>query len=367
MPSNKSENNIMTTLTYNNSEIRFGNLLESGFNSILNSERYSNSKKIIITDENVFELWMNHFITTFDGLKDAEIIQLPAGEDNKVLEICSHVWNALSEYEVGRNDLIINIGGGVITDMGGFIASTFKRGLSFINVPTTLLSQVDASVGGKTGIDLGPYKNQIGVFADAEYVFIDSSYLTTLSENELESGFAEMLKHGLIADQNYWNELQQVNPKENPYQLLETIHKSVTIKRDIVSADHLENGIRKHLNFGHTIGHAIEGYCLTKGETIPHGYGVAWGMIAESYISKEMGLITEKEFEEVNHSIRSIYPKLALNKDVIPALTPLLLNDKKNAGGEINFTLLTGIGKAVYDQKVSSELIEKCFNFILYP
>lgn len=355
----------MDTLTYNQSEIRFGNLKDSGFNALLSSPRYAQSKKIIITDENVFDLWMEDFITSFEALSEAEIIQLPPGEENKVLDICNHVWSALSEYEIGRNDLIINLGGGVITDMGGFIAATFKRGLSFINIPTTLLSQVDASVGGKTGIDLGPYKNQIGVFADPDYVFIDSRYLATLPNVELDSGFAEMLKHGLIADANYWNALKSVDPKIIPAGLLETIHQSVLIKRKIVTEDHLEQGQRKNLNFGHTIGHALEGFCLSNNKPIPHGFAVAWGMIAESFISCEMGLIDTNLFEDINTTIRSRYTHLNISIADIAQIKPLLLNDKKNVNGSISFTLLTDIGQAIYNQNVNDKLIDAAIRFIL--
>lgn len=355
----------MQTLYSNQSEIRFGSLDSNGFDALLQSDRFLNSKKIIITDENVYDLWISHFISSFEGLKDAEIIQIPPGEENKVLEICHHIWGALSEYKIGRHDLIINLGGGVITDLGGFIAATYKRGLSFINVPTTLLSQVDASVGGKTGIDFGPYKNQIGVFADADYVFIDAQYLNTLPEKELLSGYAEMLKHGLITDKAYWNVIKKTDPTQAPEKLLETIHHSVTIKRDIVNADPQEENLRKTLNFGHTIGHAIEGYCLSTEAIIPHGFAVAWGMIAESYISKEMALLNTAEYEKIRAVIQEIYPPLTVNKMAIPHITNLLLNDKKNEGGKIKFTLLAGIGKSVYNQEVQKEIIEAAFLSIL--
>lgn len=355
----------MQTLKYNQSEIRFGHAKDNGFNDLLSSPPYAQSKKIIITDENVFDLWMEDFITSFPALSEAEIIQLPPGEENKILDICQHVWGALSEYEIGRNDLIINFGGGVITDMGGFIAATFKRGLPFINVPTTLLSQVDASVGGKTGIDLGPFKNQIGVFADPDFVFIDSRYLTTLPDVELESGFAEMLKHGLIADAAYWDALKSIDPKVIPAGLLETIYRSVEIKRRIVTADHLELGLRKNLNFGHTIGHAIEGFCLSKDAAIPHGYAVAWGMVAESFMALQKGLISQTIFDEIHETIRKRYTKLRLTVNDIENIKPLLLNDKKNVNGEISFTLITGIGEAIFDQQMSTEQIDEALHFIL--
>lgn len=355
----------MKTLTYNNSEIRFGNLEQAGFNEVLNSERFQDSKKIIITDDNVSELWIENLIANYDGLSGAEIIELPHGEENKVLDICSQVWSALSDYEIGRTDLIINIGGGMITDLGGFIASTFKRGLPFINVPTTLLAQVDASVGGKTGIDLGPHKNQIGVFSDADFVFIDPAFLTTLSEDEILSGFAEMLKHGLITFKSYWTDLIKIDPRKNPEKLLQKIRTSVSIKRDIVAKDHHEVGMRKNLNLGHTIGHAIEGYHLKIGKPITHGLCVAWGIVAESYISHKMKLLSKLEFDEINSNIRKIFPIIKLEKSTYPELFILLKNDKKNHGGKFQFTLLSKIGEAIHDQQVTNELIEESLDFIL--
>ncbi len=352
----------MKSLKYNSSEIRFGNLANTEFNSLISS-KYRKSKKVIITDENVSDIWISDLITANDSLKDAEIIQLPSGEENKVLEICAHVWNALSEYQITRKDLIINFGGGVITDMGGFIASTFKRGLPFINIPTTLLSQVDASVGGKTGIDLGPYKNQIGVFADADYVFVDNRFLGSLEEQELISGYAEMLKHGLIADADYWNRLKDINPlvHEN---LIESIYHSVQLKKNVVEQDHKESGLRKILNFGHTIGHGIEGFFLQNGNPVPHGYAVAWGMIAEAYISQQLKLISEKDLEEIKSNIDKTYPKAELTDEQFNEILSLMQNDKKNSEGKIQFSLLNQIGEANFDQEVDETLIIEALNYI---
>lgn len=355
----------MKAINYNNSEIRFGDLASCGFNAVLNSDRFKRSKKVIITDENVYERWISDMVVTYDGLKDAEIIQLPAGEQYKTVGICVEVWNALSEYEIERNDLIINIGGGVITDMGGFIAATFKRGLAFVNVPTTLLAQVDASVGGKTGIDLGSYKNQIGAFADADFVFVDTNFLMALPKDELISGYAEMLKHGLISLKSYWSDLVKTDPTQAPDKLLQKIRTSVSIKREIVAKDHLETGLRKKLNFGHTIGHSIEGYGISKGEHIPHGFCVAWGMIAEAYISKQLKLLSASEFDEINSVLRKIYPPLKISIDALDELNMLLKNDKKTVHGELNFTLLQKIGEAVYNIKVSPALVDEAFAFIL--
>lgn len=356
---------MSNTLKYNQSEIRFGNLADTGFNEVLNSEKFTGAKKVIIIDETVSDLWLEFLLTSFDALHEAEIIQLPPGEENKTLEICAQVWGALSEYEISRNDLIINIGGGVITDMGGFIAATFKRGLRFINVPTTLLSQVDASVGGKTGIDFGPFKNQVGVFADPEYVFIDSNFLTTLDPVELLSGYAEMLKHGLIANSEYWTKLKSIDPIPSPEKLLDVIQFSVNIKKDIVEQDHKELGLRKHLNFGHTIGHAIEGFLLSNGTPIPHGNGVAWGMVAEAFLAKSDGMISEDDFSEIDTFIRKMYPPLDVSITEIEKILELLKNDKKNRQNQINFTLINGIGSAVYDQTVSRENIISAIEFVL--
>ncbi|MEZ4924356.1 MAG: 3-dehydroquinate synthase [Crocinitomicaceae bacterium] len=346
---------MLESLRYNNSTIHFGSLADSGFEELLEKE-YGSSKKIILTDETVGELWMEDLITTFPALSHAEIIQIPPGEDFKSIEVCTQIWEALSEYQIGRNDLIINFGGGVITDLGGFVASLFKRGLRFINIPTTLLSQVDASVGGKTGVDLGPYKNQIGVFSDAEHVFIDPRFLGTLSDDQLLSGFAEMLKHGLIASEEHWNNLIALSKVDSQIDI-ELIRQSVNIKKQIVEVDHKETGIRKNLNFGHTIGHAIEGYKLANDEPILHGFAVAWGMVAEAELSLMKGLITQDINEEIKNKFESKYPKISMDPSDFKDIIKLMYNDKKNRENKIQFTLISGIGKAVYDQNVTDKEI----------
>lgn len=342
---------MSSIIKYRESTIHFGSLEERNLSGIL-AEQYATSKKIIITDETVSELWVEHLVTSIPALSKAEIIQIPAGEEYKTIEVCTQIWEALSDYEIGRNDLIINVGGGVITDMGGFIASLFKRGLRFINIPTTLLSQVDASVGGKTGVDLGPFKNQIGVFADADHVFINDEFLSTLPKEELVSGYAEMLKHGLISDAKHWKDLKAFDPTKRTNGS-SFIQKSITIKKNIVEQDPKEGGLRKVLNFGHTIAHAIEGYLLSKETPTLHGYGVAWGMITESYISYQKGLLTESEYTEIKDFIRSKYPKFTLSEDSFKELLKLMRNDKKNRQNQIQMVLLDGIGNAVYDQEVS--------------
>lgn len=353
---------MLEALTYNNSTIHFGSLKESSFNDLLENQ-YANSKKIIITDETVSGFWMEDLITSFQGLSNAEIIQIPPGEEFKTIEVCTQIWEALSEYKIGRKDLIINFGGGVITDMGGFIASIFKRGMDFINIPTTLLSQVDASVGGKTGVDLGAFKNQIGVFADAKHVFIDPSYLSTLDTDQLLSGYAEMLKHGLIQSEDHWTNVTGIQEIKNEISL-DLIRSSVAIKHQVVEQDHKESGIRKILNFGHTIGHGIEGYMLSKGSPILHGYAVAWGMLAEAQISKIKGLISEDLLTQIKELIVDRYPKIELDASDFKEVMKLMYNDKKNSNDRIHFSLINGLGSAVWDQEVSDKEILEALKFI---
>jgi 3-dehydroquinate synthase len=345
------------SIQHQETELIFGQDLSEKINQVLISN-FKDCKKIIITDDNVFDLWAENLISSIEELHHAEIIQLPAGEGNKTIEICFQVWETLSDYKIGRNDVIINFGGGVITDMGGFIASTFKRGLKFINIPTTLLSQVDASIGGKTGVDLGPLKNQIGVFSNPEYVFIDYKYLQTLKQIELTSGFAEMLKHGLIFDKTHWSKLSMVNSVK-PENISELIFDSVNIKHQIVLEDPKEKNIRKSLNFGHTIGHSFEGYLLSKKETVPHGFAVAWGMIVESKLAHELGKISKTEFIEISTLLSKHYGVCPISKSDIHELLALMKNDKKNRSEEINFSLLNGIGKFVINIEIPINLIEQ--------
>jgi 3-dehydroquinate synthase len=351
------------TIQHQSSKILFGTNLEDNLNEVLNSE-YSGSKKIIITDDNVFDIWVENLITSVGELNGAEIIQLPAGEENKTIEMSYQVWETLTDYKIGRGDVIINFGGGVITDMGGFIASTYKRGIDFINIPTTLLSQVDASVGGKTGVDLGGFKNQIGVFGLPTYVFVEYKYLNTLPEEQLVSGYAEMLKHGLIDSTKHLQNLMAIKTLTVD-ELSKYIYDSVTIKHQIVVSDPTENGKRKALNFGHTIGHAIEGFLLTNNQTVPHGYAVAWGMLAESKMSVTLNLLSDNDYQNIKTFILSTYPKCTVDTVQINELLDLMSNDKKNNGNAINFTLLDGLGSCVINQEVDEECIVECLKEIL--
>jgi 3-dehydroquinate synthase len=257
---------------------------------------------------------------------------------------------------------MLNLGGGVVTDLGGFVAATFKRGIDFINIPTSLLAMVDASVGGKTGIDLGNLKNQIGVFNVPKMVVIDVRFLETLPQNEMRSGLAEMLKHGLIFDRNYWNQFLDLGEKS--FEALEEfIYQSIVIKNTIVMQDPNEKGIRKTLNFGHTLGHAIESYFLenkTK-KTLLHGEAIAVGMILESHIAKSKNLLSETDYLEIKKTIGAIYEPIVFAENDIEPILNLLIHDKKNEFGTIQFALINGIGKAIINQEADNELIKLAF------
>ncbi|PKR80967.1 3-dehydroquinate synthase [Brumimicrobium salinarum] len=336
-----------------NNKVELGMLEKSSFNTLLDT-RYKNSKKIVIVDENTQEKCWPYLLTTFESLKEAEVIVLPSGEENKVLEVCFQVWEALSNYQIQRSDLIINLGGGVVTDMGGFIASVFKRGLDFINIPTTLLAMVDASVGGKTGVNLGSFKNQLGVFSLPELTVCDPTFLKTLENKEILAGKAEMIKHGLITSKSYVASLETA---ETDIPHLDLIAEAVQIKAAIVDRDFQEKGERKTLNFGHTIGHGIEGFLMTQEVAVTHGECVAWGMLVESYLSNEIAGLSEKELDKIETLIRKIYPELPIQKSDFDTLIKLMRHDKKNKGKHINFTLLNAIGSSTIDYNVDEDKI----------
>ena len=296
-------------------------------------------------------------------LKDAQTIVIGATDRRKNLDTLVHVWESLQQGKATRHSLLINLGGGMVIDLGGFAASTYKRGINFINVPTTLLAMVDASVGGKTGINFGGLKNEIGVFNDAEFVLLDTNWLQTLDEENIRSGYAEMLKHGLIADETMWAELINFNlAQPNLRQLASMLDKSVRIKERIVAEDPHEKGIRKALNLGHTFGHAFESWAM-KRQPVLHGYAVAFGLIAELYLATtQTDFPTERMRQTVNF-IRAYYGSLPITCNDYPELIELMHHDKKNRGNEINVTLLGGIGDIRIDQTITEEDIKEALDF----
>jgi 3-dehydroquinate synthase len=351
----------MQSIQANNYPICFNGKGYDAINLHLVSTKYSNV--FIIVDSNTNELCLPTFLPYLETDLTIEIIEFESGEENKNIETCVQIWNVLTELGADRKSLVINLGGGVVTDLGGFVASTFKRGIDFINIPTTLLAMVDASVGGKNGVDLGHLKNQIGVFNLPILVLVDTTYLETVPQNEMRSGLAEMLKHGLIFDKGYWEQFLDLKAI-NFADLDQLIYRSVEIKNEIVTADPTEKNIRKSLNFGHTLGHAIESYFLENGNktTLLHGEAIAVGMILESYISLDKNLISANEYVQIKTTIKSIFDNVVFTENDIEPILELLIHDKKNEYGTIQFALLDGIGKIRINQSVENELILRAFN-----
>lgn len=328
-------------------------------NSLLTKKDYSSI--FILVDENSLELCYPVFIPLLETDKRIEIIEIESGEINKNLDTCSGVWNALTELSADRNSLLITLGGGVITDLGGFVASTYKRGIDFVNIPTTLLSMVDASVGGKTGVDLGVLKNQIGLFANPQIVLIDGNYLATLNERESRSGIAEIIKYGLTYDIKL---LDLIN-KFNSLNISELIHRSIEIKNEIVLQDPKENGLRKVLNFGHTLGHAIESYFLESKnkKNLTHGEAIAIGMVCESYLSHKVLQLSKEKVMIVKNMIDVMYEKVVIDVSDYDPIFDLLKHDKKNSNGQVNFVLLNDFEDFKLDCKISNELLIESIEF----
>ena len=319
-------------------------------------------RSFILTDETTLALcWP--IVQEFPCLKDAKPITIKAGDTHKDLESISHVWSELQRMGATRHSLLINLGGGMVTDLGGFAASTFKRGISFINIPTTLLSMVDASVGGKTGINFGGLKNEIGLFNNANCVILDTTFLQTLDEENILSGYAEMLKHGLISTEAHWTELMNFDIEKPDLKVLgDLVAKSVQVKERIVTEDPTEKGIRKALNLGHTVGHAFESLALQR-KPVLHGYAVAWRLVCELYLSVAKTGFPVDKMRQMARYIFEHYGRMPITCDDYPTLLELMTHDKKNTGSNINFTLLGGIGDIRINQTATKEEIEEALDF----
>ena len=324
---------------------------------------YEYDRLNVICDKNSRDCCYINFLMGVKELRDANLATIEPGDEHKNLDSLSWVWEKLGEYGATRKSLVINIGGGMVTDLGGFAASTFKRGLRFINIPTTLLAMVDASVGGKTGINFHGLKNEIGVFSDADYVILDTVFLKTLDSENICSGYAEMLKHGLISNDDMWRELVTfdiLNPDLD--KLRDMVADSVKVKQRIVEEDPHEHGIRKALNVGHTIGHAFESFAL-KRKPILHGYAVAYGMVCELYLStRKTGFPTEKLHTTVRYIIEH-YGKMQITCNDYDELIELMTHDKKNTADTINFTLLAEIGDIRINQTATKEEIVEALDY----
>lgn len=323
-------------------------------------------KLFVLVDKTTEQLCLP-VVSSFLCMEEAHPIAIGATDTHKTLDTLSHVWSELQRMGATRHSLMINLGGGMVTDLGGFAASTFKRGINYINIPTTLLSMVDASVGGKTGINFGGLKNEIGVFNNAHSVILDTTFLRTMDEENLLSGYAEMLKHGLISNEGMWAELlnfdvENITSSDHLEKLGSMVSKSVAVKQDIVAEDPTEHGIRKALNLGHTAGHAFESLAL-KRKAILHGYAVAYGLVVELYLCCVKTGFPQDKMRQTVTFIKEHYGRMPITCDDYPQLIELMHHDKKNAGNDINFTLLSDIGDIRINQTASEEEIKEALDF----
>ena len=345
----------------NPQEIILSDCLENALSQAI--EKCPHDKLFVLTDTTTHQLcWP--VVSGFSCLQQAQTIVIGATDEHKNLDALAQVWTALSNQGGSRHSLLINLGGGMITDLGGFAASTFKRGIAYINIPTTLLAMVDASVGGKTGINFNGLKNEVGVFNPASSVLLSTEFLKTLDEHNLKSGYAEMLKHGLISNTKNWAELLNFEWEQIDYnQLQNMVATSVAIKEHVVKEDPYEQGIRKALNLGHTAGHAFESLALTEGRTLLHGYAVAWGLVCELYLSVRRCGFPTKLLQQTVHFVKENYGVFTFNCKQYEALYEYMTHDKKNANGIINFTLLKDIGDIQINQEATKEEIMEMLDF----
>jgi 3-dehydroquinate synthase len=350
------------TSNYKNLKILTGDQALKALDKLLTGPSFNSSKKFILADNHTLLHCLPLLESKVGALQKACVIEIPAGEVNKDIEVCRAVWMSLSQLEADRDSVLINLGGGVVSDIGAFVASTFMRGIRYVNVPTTLMAMVDAAIGGKTGIDLEGLKNMVGTFYLPEAVCIWPSFLNTLPKAHLHSGYAEILKHSLIADPQLWKQLQR-RPFSEIVDWLPFIRKSVEIKSAIVNQDLYETGSRKVLNFGHTVGHAIESYSLQMSKKhLLHGEAIAAGMICESYLSNKMTGLSDDHLDQIAGLIHSEFPKVKLPGPE-KELLQLMRSDKKNKNETIHFTLLMDIGQVMINQTCPESLIIESLRF----
>ncbi|HOY14633.1 MAG TPA: 3-dehydroquinate synthase [Saprospiraceae bacterium] len=313
------------------------------------------SQIIVLVDENTENFCLHYLISELH--RPFKTISIRSGEANKNIDTCKFVWSSLIKFKADRKSLLINLGGGVIGDLGGFCAGTYMRGIDFIQMPTTLLSQVDASVGGKLGVDFDGFKNMVGLFQNPKAVIINTDFLKSLPYKELLSGYAELLKHGLIASQTVWEELSSVEDITT-LDFDRIVHDSVMIKKTVTEEDPTEKGLRKILNFGHTIGHAVETLSFETDRPLLHGEAIAIGIILESHLSMQKGYISEEDYQNIKTAIIKLYGNKAKSLPTIEQITEIMLLDKKNDQGKIQFSLLNQIGQGNYNQEVDQEALQ---------
>jgi len=348
-------------ITSSHHQVIFGSLSSPELLKKIN-ETGKVDKIFLLTDSNTSKTCLPRFLAANKEYTNFQVLEFEAGEENKTIETCKYIWQALLQMGATRNSVLVNLGGGVVTDLGGFVAGTFKRGIAYFNIPTTLLAQADASVGGKTAVDLDGLKNQVGLFYEPHAVFVDVGFLSTLSKREWLNGFAEMIKHALLESHDAWGELTSASITDKNT-LENLLYRSVSFKSKIVSSDAKENGLRKILNFGHTIGHALETFFLeTDKAHLKHGEAVVAGMIMEIFLSEKKTGLPPAITENVVTFLREYYETIQIEKTDFVRLLQIMKTDKKNRGNEINFTLLKNIGEPEYDQQVLPADIEWALN-----
>ena len=352
----------MKKIKTNHYDIFISNQNSSLINKFISKNKYS--KVFILVDSNTNKYCLDLFLEKHLSEVNFKIVKIKEGEENKNTKNLYSAWTKISKLGGDRNSLLINLGGGLVSDLGGFVASTYNRGIDFINVPTTLLSIVDASIGGKVGINIGRLKNQVGVFNYPKLILIDTSFLETLPKREINSGFAEMLKHGLIFEKNYYKTLSELKNIDSKLST-ELIYNSIKIKNEVVNRDPKEKDFRKILNFGHTLGHAIESHFLgkKKTKTLLHGEAISIGMILESYISYKILKLPYEQCKNIKRTINNNFKKVKINKEDLKSIVKLIKFDKKNRGEKVLFVLLYEIGKIKIDIEVPKKIVIESFEF----
>lgn len=343
-------------------QIIYTNFVEDALDALV--DKINPNSIFILVDHNTLERVLPRILSECKTLGDAQIIKIKPGDENKSLDSLSIIWKQMSDWGATRNSLLINLGGGMITDIGAFAAATFKRGIKFINVPTTLLAAVDAAVGGKTGINFNGFKNEIGAFKNADAVIISTTFLGTLPPEEIKSGYAEMIKHAMITDKGIFdNIIKMPITTIDPNSMLDLVEQSNDVKNDIVSQDPFEQNIRKALNFGHTVGHAFESLALNRQSPIPHGYAVAYGLIVETIISVMKYHFPTDIMRKLASYIYINYRGFSFSCEDYDVLIDIMKHDKKNrVKGEIAMTLLRNIGELEINTQVTDDEIKAAFD-----
>lgn len=336
-----------------NTLLHITNEVNATLNSIIEGGNYN--AVMVLVDSNTCQL----ALPLLPCLSNAQLIEIAPGDANKNLDTLNHVWREMEQCGATRHSLLVNLGGGTVTDLGGFAAATFKRGIDFVNVPTTLLGAVDAAVGGKTGINFYGLKNEIGAFAPAKAVVVSTIFFPSLPDQELKSGFAEMLKHAMLSDKQQFLDLLDFDFHNIDYsKLLELLRISIQVKEKIVAQDPTEQGIRKALNLGHTVGHAFESKALNDGKPVPHGYAVAWGLVVEAVLSHIMLKFPSNDLYSFAHFVKDKYGTFHITCDHYDMLLDLMRHDKKSRNGEINCTLLKSCGVFTINNTINEDDIK---------